>query len=204
VHKKLQLTGRESGRLTIIQIARIISKRTHWICQCSCDGLYFIVPGNLINSKKVQSCGCLRRDVSRAKAAKNCLLNTLPAGEGSFNQLCAVYKFHAGKRKLAFDLTHEEFKNLTKGNCHFCGVPPYQEYRPGHKSGSYIYNGVDRLVNEDGYTISNSVSCCGICNDMKRNRSVTEFISACEEIVNHQKRCQERPLETAPSSRSDV
>src|SRR6266481_1326787 len=127
VHKKLQLTGRESGRLTIIQIARIISKR-----------------------------------------------------------------------KLAFDLTHEEFKNLTKGNCHFCGVPPYQEYRPGHKSGSYIYNGVDRLVNEDRYTISNSVSCWGICNDMKRNRSVTEFISACEEIVNHQKRCQERPLETAP------
>jgi len=185
VHKKLELTGRTSGRLTVIQIANIISKRTHWICQCSCDGLYFIVAGNLINSRKVQSCGCLRRDLSRKRAEKNSLLNTLSRGESSFNQLYAVYKFHADRRKLPFELTKAQFKNLTDGNCHFCGIPPYQEYRPGHKSGSYIYNGVDRLENQLGYTKDNSVSCCGVCNDMKRTRSVAEFISACEAVVKH-------------------
>lgn len=195
--KKLNLTGLKRGRLTVVEQARIISPRTFWICQCECDGMYVIVMGKNITQGKVLSCGCLRRELSRQRAAKNSILNTLPIGESSFNQLYAVYAFHAGKRDLPFDLNKEDFKKLTDSDCKYCGVKPYQEYRPNHKSGSYIYNGIDRLNNEDGYTKSNSVSCCGVCNDMKRTRSVSEFLTACKAIVEHQKG---PVLETSPSN----
>jgi hypothetical protein len=181
----MNLEGQTHGRLTIIKRARIISPRTFWICQCSCDDMYIVVMGKNITSKKVQSCGCLRRDVGRKKAAANSILNTLPAGEAGFNQMYAVYRFHANERNLPFELTKEEFKTITKKNCHYCGVEPLQEYCPRMKSGAYIYNGIDRLENKLGYTKDNSVPCCGICNDMKRTRSVTEFITACGAVAKH-------------------
>jgi hypothetical protein len=37
--------------------------------------------------------------------------------------------------------------------------------------------GIDRINNEVGYSIKNSVPCCGVCNYMKRKFSKEEFIN---------------------------
>jgi hypothetical protein len=38
-----------------------------------------------------------------------------------------------------------------------------------------LYNGIDRINNEEGYTSNNTVSCCFTCNRMKGTMSSEEF-----------------------------
>ena len=40
----------------------------------------------------------------------------------------------------------------------------------------FLHNGVDRVNNDLGYTIENSVTCCSLCNYMKRGMSLSDFI----------------------------
>jgi len=112
--------------------------------------------------------------------------NTLETGEGSFNQLFATYKWHAKDRNFEFLLTREEFQILTKGDCFYCGKPPAQIYKGQSNKTPYVYNGVDRLDNKKGYATENAVSCCKTCNDMKRSRTVEQFLDACNSVVIHQ------------------
>ena len=190
--RKLELVGRTFDRLTVIQRARIVANTTFWICQCSCDGMYTIIQGKGLISKKIRSCGCLRRETSQKIARIRIAANTLPSGVASFNLLFAIYKFQANKRKFPFELTKDEFRILTKKKCFYCGAEPAQIHKNRFCKGDYIYNGVDRKVNTLGYTIENSVPCCGTCNVMKMEMSVDEFISACQSVIAHQSRIGEQ------------
>lgn len=96
---------------------------------------------------------------------------------GPKDKLFNDYKAKALKRKLTFDLTQEEFEVLIKQNCVYCGLEPLQE-RIARKNTKYVtpkpllYNGVDRRDNTQGYTLENSVPCCGPCNSHKSNKPV--------------------------------
>lgn len=183
--KKLQLEGRVFNRLTVIQRANIIAKNSFWICRCSCDGQYCIIRGKSMTGKRIQSCGCYKREVSRHYARKLIESNTLPPGESAFNLLYASYKWHALDRGFEFSITKDDFKILTKGICVYCGVEPRQIQRVPSGNGEYIYNGIDRQVNEQGYTIDNTVSCCGSCNTMKQEFSVDEFYLTLQQILDY-------------------
>ena len=65
--KFIDLTGMVFGRLTVIKRVEN-SKRgeSRWLCRCSC-GNYKEVQGNNLKSKQVQSCGCIRKEVSSLK-----------------------------------------------------------------------------------------------------------------------------------------
>jgi hypothetical protein len=52
-------------------------------------------------------------------------------------------------------------------------------------NGSYEYNGIDRLNNNLGYCISNSVPCCRWCNYSKNNRTESEFLLWVNNVYNH-------------------
>ncbi|MGH7744868.1 MAG: hypothetical protein ACREQ5_08675 [Candidatus Dormibacteria bacterium] len=134
---------------------------------------------------KKKSCGCLRSDMCRERAAINTSNRTLPGDAGSFNQLYASYKWQAAKRGLSFELSKDDFRRLVSGTCVYCGALPSQRYRARPTTENFIYNGVDRVNNATGYTIENSVSCCGICNDMKRHRSKEEFLEQCSAITEY-------------------
>lgn len=45
--------------------------------------------------------------------------------------------------------------------------------------------GLDRVDNTQGYLISNIVSCCKQCNQMKMDYTRSEFIEHCVRIVKH-------------------
>ena len=184
--KRLELIGRVFNRLTVIQKADIKSNRTFWICQCSCDGLYSIFCGKSLTGGNIQSCGCLRRETAQTNAKMMTAANTLPPGEASFNLLYAIYKFHAERRKIPFELAKFQFRLLTEDVCFYCGAVPSQIHRNRSCKGDYIYNGVDRKINSLGYTVENSVSCCGTCNVMKMEMSVDDFINACQSVVQYQ------------------
>ena len=94
-----------------------------------------------------------------------------------------LYKERAKKKGRSFELTKEQFKNVTSGRCVYCGASPTQATtRSGE---TYYYNGIDRADNDKGYTLANSVSCCGQCNRIKAKRSVKEFLDMVEKIARN-------------------
>lgn len=103
----------------------------------------------------------------------------LPPGEGAFNYMYRYYKRNAEKRNIEWQLSQDEFRLLTKGNCFYCGEFPKNTIVTDKKlkrfNGDYIHNGIDRLNNKIEYVYDNCVSCCKICNNAKRTMSITEF-----------------------------
>lgn len=102
--------------------------------------------------------------------------------EVGYRSILYVYKKHAKERNFIFNLDYDYFKELTKGNCHYCGIEPIQVYQLKNRitgkirSGIPInYNGIDRIDSTKGYIIDNVVTCCKICNRAKSNLSLTEF-----------------------------
>lgn len=64
--KRLDLTGREFGRLTAKSFSRV-ENVTRWECECSCGKTVSVSLSNLV-SGKTKSCGCLHREEVRSRA----------------------------------------------------------------------------------------------------------------------------------------
>ena len=54
-----------------------------------------------------------------------------------------------------------------------------------YKQFTYRCNGVDRVDNNIGYTLENSVSCCSWCNSMKNILPVNEFLNKIKKIHDY-------------------
>lgn len=136
-------------------------------------------------------CKCGRRwevRSDRLKGLKSCgkCLNWIE-GAAAFSELYGQYKKRGINSFGYFKLTKEQFKKITKNNCHYCGSRPNNVYKKKHQYGAYTYNGIDRFDNNKGYTIKNCVPCCKYCNYAKRNRTYDEFESWVSKLKNHTK-----------------
>lgn len=60
------LTGQKFGRLTVVAFDRLQDHKTYWKCVCDC-GLTVVATGNNLRSGGTKSCGCLRRETTRAQ-----------------------------------------------------------------------------------------------------------------------------------------
>lgn len=178
--------GNKFGRLLVLEKAPSRHGRTHWLCQCDCGKTKSVLGENL-RKGRTKSCGCIRKELALNSVAYAREHHYLGPGEAAFNVMYYTYKIHAEERNLPFDLTEEQFKNLTKENCHYCGDEPKTLFKPKAPHGGYLSNGVDRKDNSLGYTIDNSFPCCRVCNQMKSDRTYQEFIVRCERIVRGHK-----------------
>ncbi len=101
---------------------------------------------------------------------------TLRKGIASARHLFNCYKTSAKKRRYGFGLSFNEFVKITSRNCCYCGKKPALKRKPNDNiNGEYVYNGIDRIDNEAGYTSKNSVPCCTHCNYAKHKMTVREF-----------------------------
>ena len=94
-------------------------------------------------------------------------------------------KYQARRRGLAFVLSRDEFEEITRATCHYCGGP-LPEY-------GYA---LDRKDNTLGYTRENVVPCCEACNWIKADRfSYPEMLELGETIrqirKQRQRACQQ-------------
>ena len=80
------------------------------------------------------------------------------------------YKSGAAQRHLIFALTLEQFSFFWRKPCTYCG-----------KAVETI--GLDRVDNSLGYVKDNVVSCCALCNFMKRHLPVGVFVEHCRAIA---------------------
>lgn len=155
---KLDITNKKFGKLIALSEVKERSKTgaVKWYFQCSC-GNKSIHEASRVKTGQIVSCGCARK----TKDIKESLLKTL----------FTDYKAGARDRDHTFELSFEEFKNLTQGNCYYCGIEPQLRTR---KFTAYA-NGVDRIDSSKGYSLTNTRSCCSICNMAKSNLTDLEF-----------------------------
>ena len=74
-HENLQdLVGEKFGRLTVIKQTQkpegVKNKSRYWECKCDCGNIHIVSTPSL-RSGKVQSCGCLNREVRQQQFSKN-------------------------------------------------------------------------------------------------------------------------------------
>ena len=157
------LTGLKFGKLTVLKqgVYKSVGRnRVTWNCICECGTSHSVSSSNLTGGN-VKSCGCGFK---------------FKKGEASFNRLLGQYRNNAKKRGYIFELTKDQFRYLTKKNCHYCNSKPKNFQKPTlGNNGGYLYSGIDRVDNSKGYLLSNCVPCCSTCNVSKNSMSIGEF-----------------------------
>lgn len=190
--KYKNIINKKFGKLTPLKRISNIGKKTKWLCLCDCGNKIEVFMSNL-SSKTTKSCGCLKHTagISKRKGI-----------ETTYLSLYNSYKRRAIKENRQFLLSLEDFKNIIKNNCHYCGEYPKAIFNPyKHSDGSYIsgksslpeyietldivYNGIDRKDNNEGYTLENSVACCAKHNYMKQEMNEDTFLKEIEKIYLH-------------------
>lgn len=151
--------------------ADVIRKGTNSYRTYRCDcGKIQIVQSHSVRSGK--STGCRKCEGLRRRRPNNYL---------AWAYLRNSYTTNAKRRGLCWTLSDEQFVEITSLGCFYCGVPPKQMIRRKHAV--YKYNGLDRKDNTEGYTTSNVVSCCKICNFAKRDLSYERFMQWIQLLV---------------------
>ena len=88
-------------------------------------------------------------------------------------------------RNINWDLTLEQFEELTSKNCIYCGSKPDLHIRNiGKNTVDGYMNGIDRIDSNKGYNINNCVPCCKICNIMKSDLSKDIFLEHVSKIYH--------------------
>jgi hypothetical protein len=96
----------------------------------------------------------------------------------------SMYRFGARSRGLVFELTQEQFDELTWSPCIYC-------QRDDKRTG------IDRFDNECGYIWDNCVPCCAACNSMKLDVDIHVFFDKAVSIY-------ERHGVSKPSSSASI
>lgn len=75
MYRAIDITGQRFGRLTVLERAGSYQypfggSAAIWRCRCDCGEVVDIISGNL-RYGMTRSCGCLRKDLLRERAARN-------------------------------------------------------------------------------------------------------------------------------------
>lgn len=93
-------------------------------------------------------------------------------------QFFRTYQTSAQRRNLSFDLSNQDFEQVVKQPCMYCG---------GFNRGG-IFSGLDRVDNKIGYIKENVVPCCGECNMMRGMMFQQEFLDRIVRIARYMER----------------
>lgn len=180
------LTGRVFGYLTVFHRSGFYRhsgrkyNEARWLCQCKCGKVSTPRSSSLLSGQS-RSCGCLKRDNMATFGPR---LSQFKRKEGVCKRnVFYHYKLRAGRKKLVFDFTFEEFLDLATKPCAYCGrVNVNEKISPSKEV--FRYNGLDRQDSSIGYTKDNVVPCCGWCNIAKFTLTSEEFILNCKLVAS--------------------
>lgn len=159
------------------------SRKSIWLCRCICGSEKEYQSNNVVCGNS-RNCGC-RRFGQKPRNIKN-------SGIANARFVYDGYKRGAKTRKLDFELSFDEFLTLCVGNCYYCGIPPSQIMNVKNiqgiprLNGEFIYNGIDRVDNDEGYMIENCVPCCRTCNIAKMDMEYEDFLIWIERVHDYQ------------------
>ena len=93
-------------------------------------------------------------------------------GAASEKRRWSEFRRQARRRKFTVDITERHYLTLIKQPCGYCGSR--------QEGGRRI--GVDRVCNAEHYTTENTISCCAVCNFMKRDMGLRAFVCAARAV----------------------
>lgn len=169
--------GKVFGRLLVLNVIKDKNGKGYikYKCLCKC-GVETCPTSSSVLTKATKSCGCYHiKQISGKKLIPSSLIRT-GIKASVVTLIWHYYNRNAKKSGRGFFLTRRQFYNIIRKNCTYCGSAPAQLKKfKTKKSPSLLYNGIDRVDNNIGYTAKNSVPCCFICNKAKGTLSLKEF-----------------------------
>lgn len=136
------LTGRQFGRLTVLKYLG----GSKWDCLCSC-GAHKSAKTYSLNTGRVKSCGCLRKDVAAEKATKHG-----GANDDLYHVLNMMHQRCENPRCRDFKWYGAEGKTV----CPEWSLQNYQAFRDwAIKNGYHKGLTIDRIDPEKGYSPDN-------------------------------------------------
>lgn len=158
--------------------------------KCACGTERDLVVTKKELKPRSKSCGvCTSREQINKRCKGKKSPNRKPIKDIAIKQLYRIYKNNAQNRHYDFQLTKEQFESYLDKECTYCGSPPSNLFKKYDKYHSvfrvFKYNGIDRLNNNMGYTIENTVSCCGRCNRTKMDLGSVQFLELIDRIKNN-------------------
>lgn len=167
-HRKRRelLYGKKFGNWTVLNHGESINSKWYWECQCQCGRVELVMAFNLKRGASKGCISCVGKKNTRLITALNMAYNT--------------YKSNANKKGREWAIDKSVFEKMIKENCFYCGKSPDELpqtfYNWSKYYEPYTYNGLDRVENNEGYTMSNTVTCCSVCNRGKRDMSFSIFM----------------------------
>ena len=107
---------------------------------------------------------------------------TAPRNLTAVKHIFSKYQWRARNRGQIWNLSLVYFQELIGRACIYCERPPGNIYK-GPLGFRLFYQGVDRVINDEGYTEGNTVPCCKECNAIKSNiLNASEMLAAMRAI----------------------
>jgi predicted RNA-binding Zn-ribbon protein involved in translation (DUF1610 family) len=172
-----RLTNVSNGVLTFVDFDHFDKSRAYVKCKCSRCGQTTIVRDDRLKSKNIPlSCEHCYNSLNsqnvkmRYQKQYNLTGEEYEQEKRIKNKIQSLRK-GAEIRKIQFNLSDSEAKNLLLENCYYCN------------SSEFI--GIDRIDSSKDYSINNCVPCCKYCNLMKNNLQYDLFLNQIHKIFNH-------------------
>lgn len=180
--------GKKFNRLTVLNFdsyytspsGKFKAKKYNFLCDC---GNEKIITLNSVIYNLSKSCGCLHSENARSLGISNVKLDINDSAFNVYNR----YKRNAKAKERSFNLTYDQFLNITSQNCYYCNEKPLRIMKSVRKvmeGFEYTYNGIDRVNSKIGYEIENCVPCCSLCNYMKNDINSETFVNQSIKIAN--------------------
>src|SRR5258708_3041704 len=93
-------------------------------------------------------------------------------------QIYHKYKSGAKRRNINFNLHEDDVQALIFNDCYYCNCRQSNTLNRKRKNFEDLvikYNGIDRIDNNCGYEKNNCITCCFLCNAMKKAMSFENF-----------------------------
>lgn len=170
------LTGLVCNKLTVLERTAVKYHLGYpvWRARCECGNVIERPSYRFTNKRyKIRDCGC--GPLGRPRIANN---------GAHVNSIYAHVRRSAIARGIAFSLTRDDVRTIVTKNCRYCdGAPPRRQIK--NLSGTFAWNGIDRIDSSLGYAVDNCAPCCPRCNWAKGTLSLVEFGEWAERITSH-------------------
>ena len=158
--------------------------RQSFLIYCRLCKEYKITTGRAIRrmarlkDQSLVNCGCRK---NRIKTKEDHYRSALKL-------LYKQYKSSALQRNIYFNLSLEEFERIVKEKkCVYCGedITRTVTSRTKFNSMDFVFAGIDRIDNNNGYILGNVATCCSVCNNMKGTSSIFDFLNKINKIYDN-------------------
>lgn len=146
----VNLIGEKFGRLTVVEFDRLQNHKAYWKCVCDC-GLVVIASGNNLRSGNTSSCGCLRRETTKARGLGNAKHNE------SHQNKTRLYTIWCGMRQRCSNPNKKYYNHYGGKGVRICDEwNNYSVFKEWALANGYADNlSIDRIDNNGNYEPSN-------------------------------------------------